>query len=192
MIGARNKLFRSGPSGAGRGDRGPDRRTQSTVFKLSRHFRRSTRRRNVSHGHARARTDRNALTLGCHPTSAGLLRPSGRQDLNLRPLDPQSSALPSCATSRPRPRGARAQPSAAMRAPANLAYLARHPRLQRKLSESGDRRGSTLTRDDVRGRGLRRPGRALRRVSRRAAGATPRRWACPPAADPRRGTWARR
>ena len=26
--------------------------------------------------------------------------PSGRQDLNLRPLDPQSSALPSCATSR--------------------------------------------------------------------------------------------
>ena len=28
-------------------------------------------------------------------------RPSGRQDLNLRPLDPQSSALPSCATSRP-------------------------------------------------------------------------------------------
>jgi hypothetical protein len=26
---------------------------------------------------------------------------SGRQDLNLRPLDPQSSALPSCATSRP-------------------------------------------------------------------------------------------
>ena len=25
---------------------------------------------------------------------------SGRQDLNLRPLDPQSSALPSCATSR--------------------------------------------------------------------------------------------
>jgi hypothetical protein len=28
---------------------------------------------------------------------------SGRQDSNLRPLDPQSSALPSCATSRPRP-----------------------------------------------------------------------------------------
>jgi hypothetical protein len=28
---------------------------------------------------------------------------SGRQDLNLRPLDPQSSALPSCATSRPHP-----------------------------------------------------------------------------------------
>ncbi len=26
--------------------------------------------------------------------------PSGRQDLNLRPLDPQSSALPNCATSR--------------------------------------------------------------------------------------------
>ncbi len=25
---------------------------------------------------------------------------SGRQDLNLRPLDPQSSALPGCATSR--------------------------------------------------------------------------------------------
>src|SRR3954471_18499310 len=34
---------------------------------------------------------------------AKTLRPSGRQDLNLRPLDPQSSALPSCATSRPRP-----------------------------------------------------------------------------------------
>src|SRR5690606_1708965 len=33
--------------------------------------------------------------------------PSGRQDLNLRPLDPQSSALPSCATSRPPPAGAR-------------------------------------------------------------------------------------
>ena len=33
---------------------------------------------------------------------AKTLRPSGRQDLNLRPLDPQSSALPSCATSRPR------------------------------------------------------------------------------------------
>ena len=31
---------------------------------------------------------------------AKTLRPSGRQDLNLRPLDPQSSALPSCATSR--------------------------------------------------------------------------------------------
>src|SRR4051812_17695330 len=29
-------------------------------------------------------------------------QPSGRQDLNLRPLDPQSSALPSCATSRSR------------------------------------------------------------------------------------------
>ena len=29
---------------------------------------------------------------------------SGRQDLNLRPLDPQSSALPSCATSRPLPK----------------------------------------------------------------------------------------
>ena len=33
-----------------------------------------------------------ALTCDCHQ--------SGRQDLNLRPLDPQSSALPSCATSR--------------------------------------------------------------------------------------------
>ncbi len=31
--------------------------------------------------------------------------PSGRQDLNLRPLDPQSSALPSCATSRCGSRG---------------------------------------------------------------------------------------
>ena len=27
--------------------------------------------------------------------------PSGRPDLNRRPLDPQSSALPNCATSRP-------------------------------------------------------------------------------------------
>src|SRR5690606_41186135 len=35
------------------------------------------------------------------------ITPSGRQDLNLRPLDPQSSALPSCATSRPPPAGAR-------------------------------------------------------------------------------------
>ena len=35
--------------------------------------------------------------------ATGLRRPSGRQDLNLRPLDPQSSALPSCATSRPPP-----------------------------------------------------------------------------------------
>ncbi|KPI16136.1 hypothetical protein OV450_2467 [Actinobacteria bacterium OV450] len=34
-------------------------------------------------------------------TASDLLRAwSGRQDLNLRPLDPQSSALPSCATSR--------------------------------------------------------------------------------------------
>ncbi len=33
------------------------------------------------------------------------LQPSGRQDLNLRPLDPQSSALPSCATSRHPRRG---------------------------------------------------------------------------------------
>jgi hypothetical protein len=41
--------------------------------------------------------------LGCYPESAGCFRPSGRQDSNLRPLDPQSSALPSCATSRPHP-----------------------------------------------------------------------------------------
>src|SRR5664279_3484804 len=34
--------------------------------------------------------------------------PSGRQDLNLRPLDPQSSALPNCATSRPLNRASRA------------------------------------------------------------------------------------
>ncbi len=37
------------------------------------------------------------------PAGSRLRRPfalSGRQDLNLRPLDPQSSALPSCATSR--------------------------------------------------------------------------------------------
>ena len=34
------------------------------------------------------------------------ISPSGRQDLNLRPLDPQSSALPNCATSR-HPSGAR-------------------------------------------------------------------------------------
>ena len=32
--------------------------------------------------------------------SAGIMIQSGRQDLNLRPLDPQSSALPSCATPR--------------------------------------------------------------------------------------------
>lgn len=35
------------------------------------------------------------------PSQEGSFRPSGRQDLNLRPLDPQSSALPNCATSRP-------------------------------------------------------------------------------------------
>ena len=45
-------------------------------------------------------------------------QPSGRQDLNLRPLDPQSSALPSCATSRPLPqepcqRSARVSPACA-------------------------------------------------------------------------------
>ena len=44
------------------------------------------------------------LTAWLHPTIAALFsenrRWSGRQDLNLRPLDPKSSALPSCATSR--------------------------------------------------------------------------------------------
>ena len=51
-----------------------------------------------------------------YPGQSPLDQPSGRQDLNLRPLDPQSSALPSCATSRPRPRRARTQLSAATRA----------------------------------------------------------------------------
>src|SRR4051812_32260704 len=62
-------------------------------------------------------TEAASWTAACRPPKAGddayekglrrlppakTLRPSGRQDLNLRPLDPQSSALPSCATSRPR------------------------------------------------------------------------------------------
>ena len=38
------------------------------------------------------------LTTWLHPKKER--KWSGRQDLNLRPLDPKSSALPSCATSR--------------------------------------------------------------------------------------------
>ena len=34
------------------------------------------------------------------PVTASLSRESGWPDLNRRPLDPQSSALPNCATSR--------------------------------------------------------------------------------------------
>ena len=42
-------------------------------------------------------------------------RLSGRQDLNLRPLDPQSSALPNCATSRPPHEGWASVPHAVSR-----------------------------------------------------------------------------
>ncbi|GAA2282364.1 hypothetical protein GCM10010149_28800 [Nonomuraea roseoviolacea subsp. roseoviolacea] len=45
-------------------------------------------------------TTRKTGLPGLSPRPTGLVSPSGRQDLNLRPLDPQSSALPSCATSR--------------------------------------------------------------------------------------------
>src|SRR5215470_1138157 len=49
-------------------------------------------------------SDEKRAPVGLRP--AETLPLSGRQDLNLRPLDPQSSALPSCATSRsPGPAG---------------------------------------------------------------------------------------
>jgi hypothetical protein len=58
------------------------------------------RRRSLLIGVFAART-RNEGGTPCYRVPPS--RPSGRQDLNLRPLDPQSSALPSCATSRPPP-----------------------------------------------------------------------------------------
>jgi hypothetical protein len=53
---------------------------------------------------------------GGHDKQPPPIRPSGRQDLNLRPLDPQSSALPSCATSRPPPKEPGQLSARAMRA----------------------------------------------------------------------------
>jgi hypothetical protein len=63
------------------------------------------------------------------PSNGTGLRPaSGRQDLNLRPLDPQSSALPSCATSRAAPCGARSAYRTADRAPHRPVRAAPHLR----------------------------------------------------------------